>query len=221
MQPRNPLENDPKIQAWIQLVKSAGCVINSVKPLTMVRKPDGSLLFGLLDADIRSPEGASLPNIAFIRGDACLIVPLARNRETGEERFVMITQRRTGNGSLSLEFPAGMLDAAILDPVGVAVRELAEETGLSVARADLFPLCGRPLFSSVGACDEAIHYFGCILLVDDAVFRSLDNRKCGSPHEEEHITVVLKSRTEAEAGTTSLQARLGLYLFDEWRKKKM
>lgn len=215
-----PLENEPKIRAWIELVKNAGCSVRNIKPLSLTRKEDGRLLFALLDADIRSPEGHELPNIVFIRGDACLIVPLVRNRDTGEERFLMVRQRRAGNGSHDLEFPAGMLDNDIDDPAGTAARELAEETGINVASRDLFPLCGKKLFSSVGACDEGIYYFGCIKKLDNAAWRSLaGSPSAGNPEENEHISVVLISRKDAEKEATSLQVRLGFYLFDESLKE--
>jgi 8-oxo-dGTP pyrophosphatase MutT (NUDIX family) len=213
------LENEPKVHAWIRLVNDAGCAIAKIDPLAVLHKKNGELLFALLDADVRSPEGHGLPNFVFIRGDACLIVTLIKNRDTGEERFLMVRQRRIGNGSLSLEFPAGMLDADINDPAGVAARELAEETGIHVAAADLFPLCGQKLFSSAGASDEGIYYFGCIKEIDTAAWRSLDGRAGGNPAEGERISAALVSRKEAEAEATSLQARLGFFLFDEYRKK--
>jgi 8-oxo-dGTP pyrophosphatase MutT (NUDIX family) len=217
----NPsLKNEPKIRSWMKLVETAGCTIKKIAPLSVVHKKNGDLLFALLDTDIRSPEGHALPHIVFIRGDACLIVTLVRNRATGEERFLMVRQRRVGNGSASLEFPAGMLDTEVDDPAGVAARELAEETGIKAAAGDLFPLCDTKLFSSVGASDEGIYYFGCIREVDDAAWRSLAaGRPGGNPAEEEHISAVLVSRKEAEREATSLQVRLGFHLFEIYRKK--
>jgi len=221
VQHMNPsLENEPKISAWMKLVRSAGCTIRKIKPLSLTYRKNGELLFALLDADVLSPEGQSLPNIVFIRGDACVIVTLVRNRDTSEERFLMVCQRRAGNGSMSLEFPAGMLDTDVDDPLGVAARELAEETGLPVIVADLFPLCDKKLFSSVGASDEGIYYFGCVRELDDAAWRALaGSPSTGNPDENERISVALVSRKEAEKQATSLQVRLGMYLFDSYRKK--
>ena len=220
----NPsLDNDPKIRAWKKLVTESGCTIQKIEPVSLLYKKNGELLFALLDTDIRSPEGYKLPHIVFIRGDACLIVTLVRNRDTGEERFLMVRQRRVGNGSYSLEFPAGMLDKDVDDPIGVAARELTEETGIKVATNDLFPLCDRKLFSSVGASDEGIYYYGCIMELDDAAWRSLaegsKGREAGNPSEEEHISVALMSRKEAEKEATSLQVHLGFYLFEAYRSK--
>jgi 8-oxo-dGTP pyrophosphatase MutT (NUDIX family) len=216
---KNPLKTEPKVLAWEELVKSAGCAIDGFTPLQTVKKKNGELLFALLDAKVRSPDGDRLPNIVFIRGDACLIVTLAQNRDTGEERFLMIRQWRIGNGSLSLEFPAGMLDADVNDPQGVAAREFTEETGIGVTATELFPLYDKKLFSSAGASDEGIYYYGCIKNLDDATWRTLDGRTGGNPAEGERISVTLVSRKEAENEATSLQVLLGFYLFEEHRKK--
>jgi 8-oxo-dGTP pyrophosphatase MutT (NUDIX family) len=216
-----PFTIEPKISAWMDLVRNAGCTIRKTKPLSLMHKKNGELLFALLDADIRSPEGHRLPNIVFIRGDACLIVPLVRNRDTGEERFLMVRQRRAGSGQLSLEFPAGMLDNDINDPSGVAARELAEETGMKVPACDLFPLCDRKLFSSVGASDEGIYYYGCVKELDATEWCSLAaGKKTGDSEEGEHISVTLMTRKEAEIEAASLQVHLGFYLFEARRKKK-
>jgi 8-oxo-dGTP pyrophosphatase MutT (NUDIX family) len=212
--------SSPKLLAWKKQVTDTGCTIKNLSPLQLIHRKNSDLLFALLDADVISAEGTRLPNIIFIRGDSCLIVPLIHNRDTGEERYLMIRQRRIGSGAMSLEFPAGMLDDDTDDPLGVAQRELAEETGLTVAAGDLFPLCDRKLFSSIGACDEGIFYFGCIREFDDAAYRSLGGKKTGNPDEDEHIEVTLMTRDEAEQEATSLQVMLGLYLFEEYRNRR-
>ena len=209
------LDNEPKILAWKKSVTAAGCAIREIRPMNVVRRKNGELLFALLDAGIASPEGHALPNIIFVRGDACLVVTLVRNRGTGEERFLMVCQRRTGNGLLSLEFPAGMLDTEVGNPRGVAARELAEETGIDVAEGELFPLINKKLYSSAGASDEAIFYYGCVKEYDDASFKALSGRTGGNPEEGEHISVVLMSREDAEKEATSLQVMLGFYLFEK------
>ncbi len=215
----NPFENEPKILAWKRLVAESGSVIRSLNPIAVLRKNNGDLLFALVDAAIVSANGHPLPRYLFVRGDACLIVPLIRNRDTGEEKFLMIRQYRIGSGGLSLEFPAGMLDNEVAAPRKVALRELAEETGLTVGDSEIFPLCNKKLFSSVGASDEGIYYFGCRIEVDTAAWQILCDDIHGNPDEDEKISLVLLTRSEAEAEATSLQVFLGFHLFEAHRLK--
>jgi 8-oxo-dGTP pyrophosphatase MutT (NUDIX family) len=214
-----PFENEPKILAWKRLVAEAGSAIRSLNPIAVLRKKNGDLLFALVDAEISAADGQPLPRYLFVRGDACLIVPFIRNRDTGEAKFLMIRQNRIGSGGLSLEFPAGMLDNEVADPRKVALRELAEETGLTVGDNELFPLCTKKLFSSVGASDEGIYYFGCTLEVGTVAWQSLCSGIHGNPDENEKISLVLLSRAEAEAEATSLQVFLGFNLFEAHRPK--
>ena len=213
--------SDRKILNWITDVSRSGCTIRDIKKINEIRKKNGQLLFALLDVDVLSADGTRLPNIVFIRGHACIIITLLKNSDTKEEKFLMIRQWRIGNGQLSLEFPAGMLDEEE-NPVAVAVRELHEETGLIVTEEDLFPLTDKLLFSSAGASDEGVFYYGCIKQLDDKSFCTFRDRKSGNPDEGENISVGLFSRQEAEPLLTSLQARLGFFLFEnsEDRRQK-
>jgi 8-oxo-dGTP pyrophosphatase MutT (NUDIX family) len=209
---------EQKIKEWSDAVTNAGCTIHSIQILNEIRKPDGEMLFSLVDANVTSPEGTILPRIVFVRGHACVIVTLLVNTNTGEEKFLMVKQRRIGNGQLNLEFPAGMLDNNSNDPVGVAIRELAEETGLHVSHQDMFTLGNKMYFSSVGGSDEAVYFFGCIVHVNDATFVSYNTRSAGNSDEGESITTILISRDEAESEATSIQVPLGFYLFDKQTK---
>jgi len=204
-----------KTNQWYDDVIATGCTIHSVKQLNTINKRNGDPLFSLLDVEVSSPEGYRLPHIVFIRGHAVVVVPLLKNSDTGEERFLMVRQRRIGNGLLTLEFPAGMLDNKNDHPVDVAVRELSEETGLHISHNQLQPLINTPLYSSAGASDEAIFYFGCKVHLPDAEFSSFHQRSGGNSNENEHIIVELLERSEAEPQVSSLQARLGFFLFDQ------
>lgn len=206
---------DLKIREWIDKVTSAGCTVNKIKTLTEIHKKNGELLFALLDTDVTSPEGHILPRIAFIRGHACVIVTMLKNKDTGEQKFLMVRQRRIGNGQLSLEFPAGMLDYMSNDPVGVAVKELFEETGLQVTQDEIFPLSDQLLYSSAGASDEGIYFFGCIKAINNDEFVSFKKRIGGNADEDEHIYVELLSREEAEPLITSTQTKLAFFLFEK------
>jgi 8-oxo-dGTP pyrophosphatase MutT (NUDIX family) len=48
---------------------------------------------------------------------------------TAEKQLVMIEQYRHGSGTVELEIPGGMMDAADASPEAAGIRELREETG--------------------------------------------------------------------------------------------
>jgi 8-oxo-dGTP pyrophosphatase MutT (NUDIX family) len=213
-------ENEPKVVVWKERIESAGCTINRLTPLKLIEKKNGELLFAFLDADITTPEGNALPNIVVVRGDVCMVVPMVKNRESGERRLVMIEQRRIGHGHVTLEFPAGMLDRNVENPKAVAVEEVREETGIALREEQLFSLSPMRYYTSPGLDDEGVYYYGCILELSREEFMSLENRIAGDSNEHEHITVRLKSIDEAHEQSDSLQAQTGLYLFRNCLKEK-
>jgi 8-oxo-dGTP pyrophosphatase MutT (NUDIX family) len=214
----NTIQLEKKVKHWLDTVKKAGINTLDVKTIAEIRKKDNSLLFALLDTKMVSPEGTHLPNIVFIRGHACVIVPRIRNRKTSEELFLIVKQRRIGNGDLTIEFPAGMLDDSTEDPLGVAIRELEEETSLKINTTDVFELHKGPLYSSPGASDEAIYFYGCITDVDDEQFNEFKGKQCGNSNEHEFITVELAKEEDILAQCSSIQVMVGLYLFNKYTK---
>jgi hypothetical protein len=107
-----------------------------------------------------------------------------------------------------------MLDRNIDDPAAVGVEEIAEETGLTIGKEDLFPLSDKALYTSPGLDDEAVYYFGCIIELTDEVYRSLEGNKTGAIEEGEKIIVTLKTAEEIMRETNAAQVVLGLFLFN-------
>jgi 8-oxo-dGTP pyrophosphatase MutT (NUDIX family) len=101
-----------------------------------------------------------LPGAVFIRGGAVaiLVIVVCEGR-----KYVLLTrQYRVPMGSAIVEAVAGMLDDdrdvnGKPDPYGVAIKELKEESGLELKRADLIKV-GR-MYPSGGGCDEFIECF--------------------------------------------------------------
>ena len=207
------LFGSPKYQAWKRTVEGNGCTVGKVDLISGLPKRDGTLLFALIKADVRDPSGRPLPAYALLRGHAVIIVTEAVNRDNGERRFVMIRQRRIGSGAETLEFPAGMTDEDIGDPLGVALKELEEETGLQARPDQVFPLSPRPLYTSSGLNDEAIHYFGCTLELPGDRYHALEASETGKAEEGEFIRVCLVGHEEALPQVDSVQVRLGFSLW--------
>ena len=213
------LSRAPKYQAWKRAVERNGCAIRSVESLRELNKGDGSLLFALLRTRVEDPQGRALPAYALVRGHAVVIVTEVVNADSGDRRFLMLRQRRIGNGGEGLEFPAGMLDEDVADPLGVAVKELAEETGLEASQEQLFPLCDKPLYSSPGLDDEAIYYYGCSLRLPGDRFHALEGGETGKAEENEYIRLGLWEYEKALPEIDSLQVRLGFCLWFEHSRR--
>ncbi len=218
-EPEN-LQHSPKYRVWKRNVEQAGCKVRQVDVLQELKKRGGSLLFALLRTRVEDPQGRPLPAYALLRGHACVVVTVIENSDTGACKFLMLRQRRIGHGRESLEFPAGMLDEDVDDPVGVAVRELKEETGLVVDRKDLQPLYDRPLFSSPGLDDEAIHFYTCKVILPPDRIAALDGSHTGHADEHEYICLSLWNREEALKEVDSLQVRLAFALYAEYERKR-
>lgn len=205
---------EPKVKRWLERIGRSGGEVRSMSCEWQVTRKDNELLFGAFRTDTVDRTGTPLPPVVVIRGDAVVVVPQVRNRDTGETRFLAIRQPRIGNGDTNLEFPAGMLDRDIDDPRGVAARELHEETGVPVEDAALFALHDKPLHTSVGLLDESIFFYGCMLDVDNTEYADLRSRQAGEPSEREHIVTALCTADEIRSEACSMQVLLGLALFE-------
>lgn len=107
-------------------------------------------------------DGDAVAGIVFMRGGAVAILVVISCEDDSNEYTILTTQPRVPTGKHALEeLPAGMLDG-LGDFVGVAAKELKEETGLVVNAEDLVDMtaqAGGPMYPSAGGCDEAISLF--------------------------------------------------------------
>ena len=82
-----------------------------------------------------SPEGDEHPFMVCRTPDWVTIIPELENDDTRD--FLMVRQFRHGSGTLSMEFPAGVVDPGE-EALTAAVRELREETGYTAR--ELIPI---------------------------------------------------------------------------------
>jgi 8-oxo-dGTP pyrophosphatase MutT (NUDIX family) len=145
------------------------------------------------------------------KADAVVIVPILRNGDSGEIETLLVEQFRPSLGQVTVEFPAGLIDAE--ETVEhAALRELREETGYVGEACRVPPLVSRPVCMSPGLCDETVH--AVIVEVD---MRNLYNQ---NPKPEldpgEHVTVKrvpLREGFQKVLDQGSSMPIMGLYLF--------
>ncbi len=201
----------PATRAWETGMLDKGWALDSVEARDVFVRRDGAPLFTMLEVAGRDPSGEKALPYVLVRGAACVIVPVVRNKDTGESRFLLIRQYRVGSGDFSLEFPAGMVDGDEA-PATAAARELEEETGLSLPADSLTPLWDKPLLSTPGLSDESIWYYAATFELGGAAYRALEGTQAGHVAEGEHITTTLMTFAEASAEITSLQPLLAFFL---------
>ncbi|MDR1390471.1 MAG: NUDIX hydrolase [Treponema sp.] len=87
-----------------------------------------SRIFSVRDTKSRSPGGEVREFTIIDAPDWVIVAPLITTA-AGEDAFVMVNQWRHGSGSLSMEFPGGVLEPGETPEEG-ALRELSEETAM-------------------------------------------------------------------------------------------
>lgn len=196
--------NEPKIKKYFDALKSNNAQIESVEVLSKQFKKNDELLFAYLKINGSDSENNKLLPYIFIRGDAVVIVPIIHINDESQKYFLCVEQIRISDGSRHLEFPAGMLDENVDNPASVAVKELAEETGLKICESQLVALNnGKPLFTSPGACDEKIYYFKCDINLTKEEFTELNGKLLKNDNENENITIKICTKDEFLAKTKS------------------
>ncbi len=106
-------------------------------------------IFDVSRLSVKLPDGRSALRDVVRHPGAVAIVAL-----TDDGRICLVRQFRPALGRVTVEVPAGKLDAGE-DPLACAHRELLEETGM---RADAMAFL-TTVATSVGFCDELIHIY--------------------------------------------------------------
>ena len=96
---------------------------------------------------VRCANGAQAPREVVLHHGAAAVVPVFEDGTT-----LLVRQHRVAVDRVTLEIPAGKLDAPDEDPLVCARRELREETGLSAASMR----CLTTILTTPGFCTEKI-----------------------------------------------------------------
>jgi len=138
-------------------------------------------------------NGKPVPRIVFIRGDSVsiLIILILPN---GNRHILLVVQPRIAIGNSEYdEAVAGMMDENG-NLVGVAAKEIKEETGLSIVESELIPL--GSIYPSPGGCDEHIKLYAYEYIISEEEFSELQGKATGCIEEGEQI--ILKTMPYSE-----------------------
>jgi ADP-sugar diphosphatase len=208
------LNQTAKYQNWHRHLEENQITIHKIDPLYIHRaEQDGSVLYALLRLDARSPEGATLNPICFLKGDAVSILVVLIDQQTEDKYVLLVRQRRIGDGSITYEHPAGMIDEKDPSPLAVAVRELGEETGLPVDPSEVQLLFSRPLFSATSTSDEALYFFYLERRMSLADIKALHGKPTGEEGENEHTYLHIATFSEAHQQVANLHGVLAHLLY--------
>ncbi len=106
-------------------------------------------IFNVNRLEVELPDGRKALRDVVRHPGAVAIVAL-----TDEGRICLVRQYRTALGRVTVEIPAGKLDAGE-DPLECANRELLEETGMVAEKMAFL----TTIATSDGFCDELIHIY--------------------------------------------------------------
>ncbi len=211
------LKDSLKYRNWERSLKANGLEIRALEELHTVRKRNGDVLFSMIKIDAVDSIGEPLLPIALLRGHFVGVLVSLFDKERGEEKFLMVSQRRVASGAYMLEHPAGMIDSTT-DPFETGIAEVREETGIEITRDQLIVLNKKILYSSPGLIDEGGYFFAVRLEMSKAEIQKLDNNSLGHGTEGEFIRTKVLTREEAMQESTVANALLHFYLWEDYKR---
>ena len=207
------LEDALKYRRYKQHLEDNGLTVKAIRPLEIIRKGNGEVLFAFCDIDVETPDQRHLPHTVMLRGHFVSVLTCLIDAATGERFLLLVRQRRVANGDFFYEHPAGMVDNTT-DAVAVAEKEVEEETGLSLNRADIRPLHDKLLYTSPGLLDEAGYVFYAELTLPRSEIDALDDNRFVSATETEDISTAVVPFAEAYDLMIHTNGLLMLHLYE-------
>lgn len=209
---KEALTESHKFKLWKKNLLANGLTVHDVEEIYTRYRHNGEALFSLLLLNASSPEGDKIPPICFLKGEVVSVMVILIDEATEDKYTLLVKQRRICTGGLLYEPVAGMVDSTDL-PHDVAVKEIEEETGLTVDPSAVFQLHEEPYYVSTGTSDEAMYLFYTELRLPMSTIQSYHGRKTGVDHEHEVIWTHIATMDEAKRLITNTNGLLNLYLY--------
>ncbi|MCS7077714.1 MAG: NUDIX domain-containing protein [Bacteroidia bacterium] len=209
---KQSLEHALKFKQWKATLEKNGIQFNNIQPLHLIHKPNGELIFALLNIDAQDEQGQKLLPIVLLRGNFVSVLTCFISQETGKKFLLLVKQYRVSNGEISYEHPAGMCDSEN-DPYKVAIKEVEEETGLMLKKENLVLLNKKMYYTSPGLLDEGGYFFYCEITLPQSEIDQYQDKKTGDLNEHEHIQTCVVPIEDAPKLMTNIPALLNYYLY--------
>lgn len=168
------IKSAPKIAKWLKRFNNKTIKVKSaiVTDVNFFGPPEPNRLgFLKVTADAYDAQtNTKISSIAFIRGDSVAILIIVTIQETGKKYVLMCEQLRFPVGRRMVEACAGMIDHLTGDIIGVAFKEVKEETGFIINKDDPKLVSHGSIFPSPGGCDEEIHLYSWSTTISQAEF---------------------------------------------------
>ncbi|KAJ2741838.1 hypothetical protein GGI20_004911 [Coemansia sp. BCRC 34301] len=216
--PLSQIRQFPPLEAWLlSLGQQRALEVTQAEIQSVDVFSDDRIGFVKLSTDARS-RGQRIPGIVFLRGPSAAALVILRTSQgervashVDRDFMVLVEQPRVAVASSAVqELPAGMASGE--PQLAAAVREVFEETGISVEERDLILLNPQPLYPSPGACDEDVRLFACEKHVTAEELARIQGRAGGLAGEP--ITVRLVRICDAWRAASDMKLLAALYLWD-------
>ena len=195
-----------KFKKWLQSIDPKITVTRIVIQSVDMFGPNVGFIKLKADATF---NGKPIPGIVFIRGNSVAILVILTCE--GKRWVVWTKQPRLAIGSsCCVEIPAGMMDDEN-NFVGVAAKELAEETGIKITGDKLIPL--GDMHPSPGGCDEMISLFCYEQEVSPEELASFQG-KCTGSFEEGEVIILEIMPYKKTIDSTDAKALCAMFLYE-------
>ncbi len=208
------LRQSAKYRRWESLLRQNDLDIHRIEEVYTRHNHKGEVLFSLLMLDATTPEGDKIPPICFLKGTVVCVLVCLIDEATGDRYNLLVKQRRIATGGYIYEQVAGMVDVDD-DPHQVAVREVAEETGIAVQPEQVILLNEAPLYPSTGTSDEALYYYYCELTMSREQIFTYHANETGVEDEHERIYTHVATFPEAKHLIENANGIINLYMYQE------
>ena len=185
-----------KFKQWKASIEASGLEIHNIEEKYSRIWHGDQVLFSVVMLDATTPEGKKIPPICFLKGRVSCVMVVLIDEATGDRYNLLVKQRRICNGDFIYEQVAGLVDEGE-EPHAVAVREVEEETGITVTPEQVIPLNSDPIYPATGTSDESMYFFYVELTMSKEKIMSYDQNETGIAAEHEQIFTQVTTLPEA------------------------